>query len=317
MSSSSSALAPMPQTPSQAITMTQARQVSIGLGPQNLEQAWALADALAKSDLVPEAYQGRPANVIAMISMANDLGIGITQAMREIYPMGKGRVGTSAALCVSLVRQSGLCELWETVETTKERATVRTKRKGSKEQSYTYTLEEAKEAGLYPGKEDSAWRKHPKLMLRHRAEKFLADMEYQDVVRGLKTTDEVGEVVDAGEVRVVTLPGGTTAINVTPQPTSAAPQQPTEAKPSATATEEVPPHDPVTGKVKEPAQTSGAASADPVDALIAKLQAAKTTPELETVRGEVDGIVPKGHGRRSEVGRIINARRAELNGAGR
>lgn len=311
MNNPNTALAPMPPA-QQGITMTQARQVSIGLGPQNLEQAWALADALAKSDLVPEAYQGKPANVIAMISMANDLGIGITQAMREIHPSGKGRIGTSAALCVSLVLQSGLCELWEVAETTKDKATIRTRRKGKKEQSFTFTLEEAREAGLYPGKDDSAWRKYPKLMLRHRAEKWLADQEYPDVVRGLKTHDEIGEVIDAPETRLVTLPGGTTAISVSPAPAPEA----SRAAPAAAKPEEVPLHDPVTGVVQESPAAATSGAADPVEELLERLRAVKTSAELEAVRGEVDKITPKGHARRNEVGRMVNAKRTELNGAG-
>lgn len=302
--------------PQGATTLAQARQVNMQLGPQNLEQAWSLAEAMAKSDLVPEQYRGKPANVIAVLFMANDLGIGVTQAMRELHVTKKGTVGSSAALKVSLVLQSGVCELWEVVESTPDKATVRTRRRGKQEASFSFTLEEAKRAGLYPGDASSAWSKYPKLMLRHRAEGWLADQEYPDVVRGLKQPDEIGETVDEPIApRVVNVPATAAVIAAPPPP------DPNALPPMPKAE----PHDPVTGEVVEaaPAQTQTPAGEDPIDTLLKDIMAAQTAAELDKLRPKIDELAPKGEGeqkahpRRRELGNAMNARRTALNGGGR
>ena len=298
-----------------ATTMVQARQVSMHLGPQNLEQAWALADALAKSDMVPEQFRNKPANVITVLMMAHDLGVGITYAMREIYVV-EGRPTASAALKVSLILQSGLCELWEVAESTDKTCTIRTRRRGKKEASLTLTMDEVKTAGFADspkGGLKDTWRKFPRIMLRHRVESWLGDQEYPDVVRGLRTPDELGEVVDEAPASPrATVPTQTAAV-IPVQP----PPNPNALPPLP----KVEPHDPVTGEVVDqapPTASQPATLAERVEQLQQQIAGAKTEAELDALRPEIDKLTPPKNEptkeQRHALGRAMNAARTALQG---
>ena len=90
---------------------------------------------------------------------------------------------------VALVLKSGLAEYFQLVESTDELCTFETKRKGaSKPTQLTYTIEQAKQAGLA---ERSNWIKMKKIMLTHRAKSGLARLEYPDLLAGLYTPEEL------------------------------------------------------------------------------------------------------------------------------
>lgn len=192
------------KTETKAITATPR---VVPLAPQSLNDVYELAKQLAASEIIPDSYRKNVPNIIAATMMGNDLGISTMQAMREIYVV-YGRPASSALLKVALVRQSPLCKYWRLVESTETQATFETLREGDPEPTrLTYTLEDAKKAGLYPpSKGDSNWGKRPKLMLRRRCESELADEVYPDVVKGLRTEDEAAEMVrDMGTVQRVDL----------------------------------------------------------------------------------------------------------------
>lgn len=191
-------------------SITTAQRV-VPLAPQSLNDVYDLAKQLAASKIIPENYQGNVPNIVAAAMMGNDLGISTMQAMREIYVV-HGRPASSALLKVALVRQSPLCRYWRMVESTDKQAIFETLRDGDPAPTrHSYTLEDAKRAGLFPGKPDrngepSQWSKRTALMLRRRCESELADEVYPDVVKGLRTEDEAAEMVrDMGTLQRVDL----------------------------------------------------------------------------------------------------------------
>ncbi len=308
-----------------ALALAPRASVSLALGPQTLEQAMTLAGQLAQSDLVPDSYRGKPANVIAAVFMANDLGINVMQAMREIHVI-KGKPSLSASMKVALVRQSGLCEKWEVVTSTAEKCTIRTKRKGEAPAEISLTIAEARAAGLT----SETWQKFPARMLLHRVESWLADQEYQDVTKGLKTPDEVEHsepawigagataAIPVGEppkaravkVEVTTIPTpGASTLTVGPAPGAAdvvdAAAKPADPLPEAPKADEAPPHDATTGEVYEPAT------------LAAALAKATNNDEITHLRSFVDKIAPKGHADRPMLGAAVNEARARVQGAGK
>ena len=70
--------------------------------------------------------------------------------------------------------------------------TVTMHRIGGKEYTCTYSLDDARRAGLV--KKDSAWESYPANMMRWRAIGFCADVLFPDVLAGLKTADQFGAV---------------------------------------------------------------------------------------------------------------------------
>lgn len=73
--------------------------------------------------------------------------------------------------------------------------TVWMKRKNGIEHSITFTIDDAKRAGLI--KSDSGWEKYPANMLRWRAIGYCADVVFPDVGAGMKRADELGAQITA------------------------------------------------------------------------------------------------------------------------
>jgi hypothetical protein len=99
---------------------------------------------------------------------------------------------------VGLIRGSGRCADWTMVESTDKIATFETTRVGGKPQRLSFTIEEAKVAGLL-GKNN--WKNFPAAMLRARAQAALARLVYQDVLAGIYSDDEAAEFSRAPAVQ--------------------------------------------------------------------------------------------------------------------
>lgn len=289
--------------------------------PTNLEEAWRVSEALARSSLVPSHYQGHPENVLAAFYMAADLGISGMQAMREIYVV-KGVPRASAALKVALVKQSPECLLWECVESTREKATFRTHRRGDpKPTVLTFTLEQAKQAGLYPGKEDSGWAKWPENMLRARASSFLADIVYPDVVKGLRTSEEM-EDVDEREVPGTRIFEQASAPPL-PPPATARAEAERRAETIVRAEHERAPvavqAQPEPQKAAEPeaareVQPPAGGAPDPLDVVFAELEQVDSMAAIDELAKRGATLCPKGHPRRNDLGAAVNAAKRRVHG---
>jgi hypothetical protein len=166
--------------------------------PENLNQAYQLAEYLGRASLVPDAIRGKPADILMILMAGRDFGLTVTEAFRAVHVI-KGRITLSAAFKISKARQSPDCEYFRLIESTNERATYETKRRGDSEPTrLTWTIDQAKRAGL-TGKEDSNWGKFPDAMLRSRSGSGLADAVYQDMFFGVPTQEELqAEEVEPG-----------------------------------------------------------------------------------------------------------------------
>lgn len=148
----------------------------------------AIASKLTKLSRVEEAA--------VILMTGRELGLQPMQSLRGIYVV-EGKPTLSADMMVAVIRGSGLCESWRIVESTAERCTITTRRKGEQhDASRTWTKADATLAGV-AGKD--TWRKYPAIMLRHRCAADLARQEYPDVLLGLYDPDELG--ADAAAVQ--------------------------------------------------------------------------------------------------------------------
>jgi hypothetical protein len=168
----------MEQTDKIQTQQAQAPRVDLsmmGLQPTTFDQLWAASQALAKSDVVPVAYRGKPHNV----------------ALGEMHVID-GKVGMSADLLVARVRASGKCSYFKLLQVTDEIAKYEGKRSDTGEvQAMDYTLAEAQAAGLL-GKQN--WKGNRRAMLMARASARLARELWPDVCVGLYVRDELDEI---------------------------------------------------------------------------------------------------------------------------
>ncbi|MEO1632356.1 MAG: recombinase RecT [Bacteroidota bacterium] len=159
--------------------------------PTTFDQASAFADAVARSSFVPDAFRGKPGDVLACIIAGHELGIGPMQALRSIHVV-KGKPILSADLMVALCKRSGVCRYFRLVESTPERAVYETQREGDPEPTrLVWTMQDAKRARLTG---NGNWQKHPAAMLRARCSSALARAVYPDLVAGIYEDDEAREI---------------------------------------------------------------------------------------------------------------------------
>ena len=169
-----------------------------GLEPRSMDDARQLAKWMHESRMF-SAY-GTPQAVLSTMLLGRELGMPAMAALRSVHVI-EGKHSLSADLMVALVLRSGMAEYFSVVESTDALCTFETKRKGNPQpQRLTYTIEQAKQAGLLgptrSGK-PSNWDKMPLQMLRARAKSELARLEYPDLLAGLYTPEELRDAHEA------------------------------------------------------------------------------------------------------------------------
>jgi len=163
------------------VTALQTGKPQFSLTPQSLNEALQFADMLSKSNMVPKDYQGNPANCIIAMQWGMEIGLQPLQAMQNIAVIN-GRPAIWGDAMLAIVRGSGLLERI-TEDPTDAGCTCIVKRKGEPEVTRTFTLEDAKRAGL-AGKQ-GPWQQHPKRMMQMRARAFALRDVFPDVLRGV------------------------------------------------------------------------------------------------------------------------------------
>ncbi len=162
--------------------------------PRNFTEAQEMALAYSKSKIL--GAFGTPEAVLVIMATGAELGIPPTAALRSIYVV-EGRPFLSADLMVALCRRRpDICQRFDLTESTSERATYTVQRKGGQPVAFSFTIADAKQAGLSFG-DKSNWTKYPGVMLRHRAAATAARAEFSDLTLGLYCEEERDEMTAA------------------------------------------------------------------------------------------------------------------------
>jgi hypothetical protein len=170
------------------------------LAPQSLDEAMRFAEILSKSSIVPKDYQGSAGNILVAVQWGAELGLPPLQAMQNIAVIN-GRPAIWGDAVIAIVRASGQLESI-TEDIGQDAATCTVKRRGEPEVSRTFSIEDAKRAGL-AGKQ-GPWQQYPKRMLQMRARAWALRDVFPDVLRGVHVAEEAQdiapEVKDMGPV---------------------------------------------------------------------------------------------------------------------
>jgi hypothetical protein len=169
------------------------------------------AKFLAAADLLPKAYQGKPANLLYAIEYGAMLDLPPIAAVVSIHIID-GKPTMAAGLMAAKVRQAGhklRVQSTGTGDQAAARCTIRRSDDPDFEYSAVWTMDRAKTADLL-GKGN--WRKHPVQMLKNRAISECCRDACQEVLLGIHyTPDELGGDDDGGEIiddGFATLPNG-------------------------------------------------------------------------------------------------------------
>lgn len=165
--------------------------VTGGLSINGLAEMERAARMLAQArGIVPRAYADNPAAIAAVIMTGFELGIAPMTAMRELHLI-EGKVSLSATLMLTLARRAGIKHRW--VKTDATVATIGVTVPGQPEQTLSFTIEEARAAGL--ANKDN-WKKHTAAMLRARATSAAIRAFCPEAIGGSVYESESGELTD-------------------------------------------------------------------------------------------------------------------------
>ena len=173
-------------TPEKSSLLAQPRQ-QFDLSPQTFDQALTFSQYLADSDMVPKDYKGKPGNCLIAMQWGAEVGLKPLQALQNLAVIN-GRPALWGDSVIAIVRASPLCEY--VIETDDgHTATCKVKRRGEPEQVRTFSVDDARSAGL-AGKQ-GPWTQFPKRMRQMRARAFALRDVFPDVLRGLPVAEEV------------------------------------------------------------------------------------------------------------------------------
>lgn len=178
--------APAPE-PTTAIALADSEVVGYErqLEPKSMAEAITLSKFMFESRMFG-AY-GTPQAVMSTILAGRELGLPAMASLRSFHVV-EGKPTMAADAMRALVLKSGKAEYFRCTERTAERATFVTKRKCEAEMSLSYTIDEARTAGLV--KTGGGWTKNPADMLVARASSKLCRLVYPDVTAGLYSPEE-------------------------------------------------------------------------------------------------------------------------------
>lgn len=168
-----------------------------GFAPTSITEAIKFSEMLAKSNMVPRAYQGKPEDILVCVQWGYEIGLAPMQALQNIAVInGKPSVYGDAAM--ALVLASPVCEgIEESIEnegTPNPVAVCVARRRGRAPVESRFSVEDAKRAGLW-GK-TGPWTAYPKRMLAMRARGFAIRDCFADVLKGLITAEEAQDYPD-------------------------------------------------------------------------------------------------------------------------
>lgn len=187
------------------------REGAFDLTPHSLNEAFQLAELMAKSDLVPQGFKGRPADVLIAVQYGAELGLPPLQALSGICVInGRACVWGDAALAVVL--KSGLMENYKEM-TTEEiekagKAVFWCKRKGTPEPIVReFSVEDAKRAHLWDNSSKKPiWHDYPFRMLQMRARSWALRDGFSDALKGISIREEVDDYVQTDAPAALAMP---------------------------------------------------------------------------------------------------------------
>lgn len=171
------------------------------LAPGNFEHWQRIATMMSKSEMVPKAYAGKMQDILLAMEFGVSLGLAPLQAVQNIAVIN-GRpclYGDAVlAVCSGHPEFENIKEepvLGKENEIAAYRCSV--KRRGRDVVTQVFTVEQAKEAGLWgkPG----PWKNYPARMLQMRARAFALRDSFSDALFGVRVAEEVTDYIDVTE----------------------------------------------------------------------------------------------------------------------
>ena len=159
--------------------------------PNNLAELIQLSEVMARSEMVPKDYRGKPGNIVVAIMAGREIGLSANQSLQS-HAVINGRAMLWGDAPLGIVRASGkLARIEERVDGTgDDRVAVCIVRRigEDKDREERFSVAMAKTAGLW--NKDGPWRQYPERMLKARARSFVLRDTFGDVLKGVAIAEE-------------------------------------------------------------------------------------------------------------------------------
>jgi hypothetical protein len=166
----------------------------VSLAPRSMDEAWKFAQIVAKSGMIPKSYEGKPEAIMVAIAWGYEVGLGPMQAVQNVAVIN-GRPSLWGDAALALVRGHPACAgVREGVDGDGDarHGWCEVTRKGEQPQRRTFSVADAKKAGLW-GKQ-GPWQQYPDRMLQLRARGFALRDVFPDALRGVITAEEANDI---------------------------------------------------------------------------------------------------------------------------
>ena len=160
---------------------------------ESFNNLFTMAQALAKSDLVPEAYKGKTTNIMLAIDTANRMGLSPMFVMEQMSIV-RGKRTWSGQACSTLVngypRFKNVRLVYVGKEGTSEWGAYVTAVKKDTDEQIKGTTVTMKMAEMEGWTSNSKWKSMPEQMLAYRAYSFFARVHCADALNGFMVEGE-------------------------------------------------------------------------------------------------------------------------------
>lgn len=159
----------------------------------DIDGMFRAAKCYLQSGFAPSAFR-TPQQLIMAWARGAELGLRPMQAIEGLTVINN-RIGIMGDLALAMVRQSGLLAKYEkewTGQGDNLTCKVTLQRKGDLEHEYTFSVLEAKQAGIY--ERSTTWKGYPKRMTYYRALGFGLRDDFSDVLKNMYTSEELEDL---------------------------------------------------------------------------------------------------------------------------
>jgi hypothetical protein len=159
----------------------------------SLEDAYRFAKAISASRLAPNSFD-TPEKILIALQIGAELGLKPMQSLQNIAVVN-GRPSVYGKALPGVVLPTGLMEVfeeWIEGEGDNQVARCKLKRKGMNERVDSFSVADAKKAGLW-GK-SGPWSSYPREMLKYRARSRGFNALFADVLCGLHVYEDIQDI---------------------------------------------------------------------------------------------------------------------------
>ena len=165
------------------------KQDNSWITPTSFNDAYKLADLIAKSDFCPKGDKGKPGNILLKMQLGVEVGLKTMQALQNIYVIN-GLPCLYGDSLMALAQTHADCEyVTEEFDSKNIAAICKVKRKGQPEHVTIFSKADAVNAKLWA--KAGPWTQYPKRMLQMRARGFALRDKFPDALKGLNSAEEV------------------------------------------------------------------------------------------------------------------------------